>query len=212
MSVSNKLPLRRAFQTPTSLGPQRSGMRARSLVASDQLQVLLVREVPARAIVIRTGHPVVLDDVLAIHADIVPPAAVGCEPGRRPYLDVGPGAPVVGVAAVLDADGVLVVGPIARMPGHVLVPDALEHRAPVPHHVVGGDVCARVLEPAHGARHGALGDVDEESVYVDVPFAVEARAVVAAVGRTPAGSSVVRSGPSRNVRPNRYVPRGAPHA
>src|SRR5918998_5749099 len=185
------------------------------LEAADQPEVRVVREVPARAVMVGSRHPVVLDDVLAIHLYLVPPAAVGREPRRGSYLGVGPGRAFVRPPAVLDADRVLVVRPVARVPGDVLVPDALDDRPLVANHVVGGDVCSGVLEPANGTSHGALGDVDDQPVYVDVPFAVELPAVVAAVGGSPGGPPVVRRaaprrGDSRNLRVLRVEPQALP--
>jgi hypothetical protein len=66
---------------------------------------------------------------------------------------------------VLDADARLIVGPVARVPGDVLLPDRLAD-GPVggADGVVGRDLSFGVLEPVYGARPGTLGDVDDYRV------------------------------------------------
>src|SRR3712207_6585422 len=91
--------------------------------------------------------------------------------------------PVARVACVLDAYALPVVMPVARVPGYVLVAHALGDVPPAAHDVVGGDLGLGALEPAYGARVGALRYMDDYEVYRWDPSV--GVGVVAAVGRPP---------------------------
>ncbi len=67
---------------------------------------------------------------------------------------------------MFNADARLVVGPVPRVPGDVLLPDRLADGAiGGANSVVGRDLRIGVLKPVYGARPGTLGDVDDYLVY-----------------------------------------------
>jgi hypothetical protein len=97
--------------------------------------------------------------------------------------------PMACVARVLYADALLVVSPVTRVPGYVLVVHTLSYPTRPADDVVRGDVRPWVVEPAYGARVGALRYVDNYVVYLCGTSI--ALGVIAAVGRSPDRSAVV---------------------
>src|SRR4028119_1106377 len=116
-----------------------------------------------------------------------------CQPPSSSPPPSPPGAPV---PRLPHAGALGVVPPVARGPGYVRVAHALGHPSRPADDVVRGDVGLTVLEPAYGARVGALRYVDDYVVYGrGAPIGV---GVVAAVGRPPVRSPVVgAAGPAR---------------
>ncbi len=141
-------------------------------VGADEREVVV--PVPARARIgvvvgaavaraVGIGDLVVADDVRAVDGDRVLGGELGDQLRRGAVHRVGVPGAVADVALVLDADRGPVVGAVARVPGDVLLVDHLGDRAVGgADDEVGGAAGARVLEPAHRARVGALGLVDHD--------------------------------------------------
>src|ERR687893_3306426 len=185
--------------------------RLRLLVVLDQAEVSIPVEATPGAPGGHPRHAAVAPDVLPVHGYVEALAQVRREPRRGTVRAVRP--PSARIARVLYADALAVVLPVARVPGHVLVAHALGHPARPADDVVSGDVGIRVLEPAYGARVGALRYVDDYRVHgSDAPITV---GVVAAVCRPPVRSPVVgAAGPTRRelgrVHPLRRQAQGLP--
>ena len=139
-----------------------------ALVTPNQLTISLHVEVPAGTS--GTYDPPVGNDSMTVNRNTVPFADIGREPRRRAVHGLCPGAPVSTITSVLDADAVAVGLPLPRVPGNVLVPDALGDSAVPAYHVVGRHVGAAGSEPSHGSRKGAFRNVNH-----DPPYPVAAR-------------------------------------
>src|SRR5215207_894054 len=152
-SVSPWLGKRRPRQVYiTNKSPARPERRRGSLlVAPDQVQVLVVVEVGPRAPLVDARDVAVEHEVTLVYRDVVPPREVRRELRGSAVLALERFR-AARVTRVLYTYAPLVVLPVPRVPGYVLVADALGYLASHAHDVVRGDVGARILEPPYGAR------------------------------------------------------------